>query len=278
MADAMAHRGRHPDDTLTRIDASYLSWPWIFLVNVPVGVGAIALTPLLLGESRAVLPHRHFDLAGCRTSFAFPRPDGRRPCRLGARRRCRIRRCPGCRRPRRRPSRADDWAPRSCLSAAQLSRVPLEGHFFWDLFPAFLLGGAGLGVSFVSATIGSLTGVRPSDSGSHPVSSTRAARLAVPSVSPQSARSPPHHQLIRRLAPRGTGIGRPRSHSRPSDRPLHSHRPSPVRRADRRDPGQASTAFLRGRACTRPATRSAPRDSVTSVRQEKLGSVSNCSS
>jgi hypothetical protein len=51
------------------------------------------------------------------------------------------------------------------LSAALLSRVPVEGRYFRDLFPALLLGGAGLGVSFVSATIGSLTGVRPSDAG-----------------------------------------------------------------------------------------------------------------
>jgi len=50
-------------------------------------------------------------------------------------------------------------------SVALLSRVPVEGHYFWDLFPGLLLGGLGLGVSFVSATIGSLTGVRPSDSG-----------------------------------------------------------------------------------------------------------------
>jgi hypothetical protein len=51
------------------------------------------------------------------------------------------------------------------LSAALLSRVRVDGHYLRDLFPALLLGGAGLGVSFVSATIGSLTGVRPSDSG-----------------------------------------------------------------------------------------------------------------
>src|SRR5438309_3092708 len=43
---------------------SYLSWSWIFFINVPVGVAAIALTPLLLRESRADLPHRHFDFAG----------------------------------------------------------------------------------------------------------------------------------------------------------------------------------------------------------------------
>ena len=43
---------------------SYLGWSWIFFVNVPVAVAAIALTPFLLRESRADLPHRHFDLAG----------------------------------------------------------------------------------------------------------------------------------------------------------------------------------------------------------------------
>src|SRR4051812_44730353 len=43
---------------------SYLSWSWIFFINVPVGVAAIALTPLLLQESRAEVAHRHFDLPG----------------------------------------------------------------------------------------------------------------------------------------------------------------------------------------------------------------------
>src|SRR3954467_10944972 len=43
---------------------SYLSWSWIFFINVPVGIAAIALTPLLLRESRAELEHRHFDFAG----------------------------------------------------------------------------------------------------------------------------------------------------------------------------------------------------------------------
>src|SRR5881628_90352 len=43
---------------------SYLSWPWIFFINVPVGIAAMALAPWLLRESRAELPHRHFDFAG----------------------------------------------------------------------------------------------------------------------------------------------------------------------------------------------------------------------
>src|SRR5881398_2924220 len=46
---------------------SYLSWSWIFFINVPVGVAAIVLTPLLLRESRPEVQHRHFDLAGAAT-------------------------------------------------------------------------------------------------------------------------------------------------------------------------------------------------------------------
>src|SRR5438876_3086115 len=43
---------------------SYLSWSWIFFINVPVGVAAIALAPMLLREIRADLAHRHFDVPG----------------------------------------------------------------------------------------------------------------------------------------------------------------------------------------------------------------------
>ena len=36
-------------------------------MNVPVGIAAIALAPVLLRESRADLAHRHFDLPGAVT-------------------------------------------------------------------------------------------------------------------------------------------------------------------------------------------------------------------
>ena len=45
---------------------SYLSWSWIFFVNVPVGVAAIALTPWLLARepcrpAAPALRHRRRD-------------------------------------------------------------------------------------------------------------------------------------------------------------------------------------------------------------------------
>jgi EmrB/QacA subfamily drug resistance transporter len=43
---------------------SYLSWSWVFFINVPVGAAVIAVTPWLLRESRSELRHRHFDVAG----------------------------------------------------------------------------------------------------------------------------------------------------------------------------------------------------------------------
>jgi MFS family permease len=49
---------------------SYVSWSWIFFVNLPVGVIILAVSPWLLSESRATLAHSHFDLAGGSTITA----------------------------------------------------------------------------------------------------------------------------------------------------------------------------------------------------------------
>src|SRR3954470_16158482 len=46
------------------IVTSFLSWPWIFFLNAPVGVLLLVLTPRLLRESRGQVGTRHFDIAG----------------------------------------------------------------------------------------------------------------------------------------------------------------------------------------------------------------------
>ena len=46
------------------------SWPWIFIVNVPVGVIALLLALRYVPESRADVTHRSFDLAGAVTVTA----------------------------------------------------------------------------------------------------------------------------------------------------------------------------------------------------------------
>jgi len=45
------------------------------------------------------------------------------------------------------------------------ARLPVDGHYFFDLFPAFLLGGIGLALAFVPMSIAALTGVEQSDAG-----------------------------------------------------------------------------------------------------------------
>jgi EmrB/QacA subfamily drug resistance transporter len=54
------------------------------------------------------------------------------------------------------------------LAAAALAlfaRLPVHGHYFWDVFPALLLGGIGMALSFVPMTIAGLTGVERADAG-----------------------------------------------------------------------------------------------------------------
>jgi len=233
---------------------SYLSWSWIFFINVPVGVAAILLAPVLLEESRADLPHRHFDLPGAAaiTSglmllvyattratthgwgssstlllfagaaalvLAFVLIEFRSSSPLLPLRIFRSRTLTAANvamaivgavafsefflltlylqdvlhfsavqsgaafsafalsvvvmsnlaqaivnRLGVRPTLTLGLLT-SAVSVAALTQIPVNGHYFWDLFPWFVLGGAGMGLSFVPVTIASLTGVDRSDAG-----------------------------------------------------------------------------------------------------------------
>ena len=233
---------------------SYLSWSWIFFINVPVGIAAIALAPLLLQESRADVTHRHFDFPGAASItaglmllvyamtratsdgwgsgstlallagaaalvLAFVLIELRSPSPLLPLRIFRSRTLSAANAAMAivgavafseffvltlylqdvlhysavmsgaafagfalsvvvlsnvaqvivgrfgvRPTLTAGLLL-SAISVAWLTQLPVEGHYFWDLFPAFVLGGAGMGLSFVPVTIASLTGVERSDAG-----------------------------------------------------------------------------------------------------------------
>jgi len=233
---------------------SYLGWSWVFLINVPVGIGAAMLAPVVLSESRAQHAFRHFDLKGAASVtaglmllvyaltraasdgwasaatlallggsvvllLAFVGAELRSPAPLLPLRIFRLRTLAAANvtmtllgavtfsefflltlylqevlgysaiesgaafagfaltvvvasnlaqlivgRFGVRPTLSSGLLI-SALSVALLTRLPLDGHYFWDVFPAFVLGGAGLGLSFVPITIASLAGVERSDAG-----------------------------------------------------------------------------------------------------------------
>jgi EmrB/QacA subfamily drug resistance transporter len=53
----------------------------------------------------------------------------------------------------------------STVALVLFARLPVHGHYFTDLFPAFLISGIGLALAFVPMSIGALTGVRQADAG-----------------------------------------------------------------------------------------------------------------
>jgi EmrB/QacA subfamily drug resistance transporter len=53
-------------------------------------------------------------------------------------------------------------AATSLLIDAQL---PVHGQYFWNVFPAFVIGGIGMSLTFVPMSVGALTGVRPGEAG-----------------------------------------------------------------------------------------------------------------
>ena len=53
----------------------------------------------------------------------------------------------------------------SVVALVLFAQLPVPGHYFTDLFPAFIISGLGLALAFVPTAIGALTGVRPADAG-----------------------------------------------------------------------------------------------------------------
>src|SRR5207253_5588201 len=53
----------------------------------------------------------------------------------------------------------------STIALVLFARLPVHGHYFTDLFPAFIISGLGLALAFVPMSIGALTGVREADAG-----------------------------------------------------------------------------------------------------------------
>jgi MFS family permease len=53
----------------------------------------------------------------------------------------------------------------STVALVLFARLPVHGHYFTDLFPAFIISGLGLALAFVPMSIGALTGVRQADAG-----------------------------------------------------------------------------------------------------------------
>jgi EmrB/QacA subfamily drug resistance transporter len=53
----------------------------------------------------------------------------------------------------------------SAVGLVLYAQLPVDGHYFWNLFPAFLLSGVGLALAFVPMSIGALTGVTAADAG-----------------------------------------------------------------------------------------------------------------
>jgi EmrB/QacA subfamily drug resistance transporter len=233
---------------------SYLSWSWIFFINVPVGVAAILLAPVLLDESRADLADRHFDLPGAASItsglmllvyattrattdgwgasstlllfagaaalvLAFVVIEFRSRSPLLPLRIFRSRTLTGANvamaivgavafsqfflltlylQDVLHYSAVQTGAAfsafaiavvvmsnvaqvvvgrigvrttltlgllASAISVAALTRISVDGTYFWDLFPWFVLGGTGMGFSFVPVTIASLSGVERADAG-----------------------------------------------------------------------------------------------------------------
>ncbi len=233
---------------------SYLSWEWVFFINVPVGIAVIAAAPFVLMESRGGHGHRHFDVAGAITVTsgvmllvyamtraaedgwasiatvsllgasvaliaAFVAIERRSPAPLLPMRIFRSRTLSAANAiavvigaiafsefflltlymqqvlgysaiqtgvafaaitftivvfANVAQTLVTRFGVRvvlatglglDALALAMFTQLPVDGHYFWNMFPAFLVSGVGLAFSFVPVTIAGLAGVERADAG-----------------------------------------------------------------------------------------------------------------
>ena len=155
----------------------------------------------------------HYSAVQSGVAFARLRADGRRH----------VERRPG------RSSDASGCGPTLTTGLLALGRVGrvadaaagATGSYFWDLFPAFVLGGAGMGLSFVPVTIAGLTRgasapTRASPPGSINTSRQIGGAIGIAAVSAIAATSTSnyadaHAGVAATSASRSTTASRPRS-------------------------------------------------------------------
>ena len=132
----------------------------------------------------------------------------------------------------------------TAAGGALYARMPADGHYFWNVFPALIVSGVGLAFSFVPVMIAGLTGVRPADAGvasglintSRQVHGSIGFAALTTITATATATTPTAGRCPRSAAPRSRTAFRSRSTCSPT---LHS--------SEQRSPPRSSSRFPCGR-------------------------------
>src|SRR5436190_1389254 len=152
-----------------------LGWQWVLWVNVPIGLAAAAIAPMLLAESRSTGDRRHFDVAGAvsvtaglsllvyalvdanSAGWGSGRTIGLLAISAGVASQLVT-----------KVGFKGVMAVGMLLIAAALvwfSQISVQGSFVSDILGPSLLAAVGLGFSFVTTTIAAVSGVADHEAG-----------------------------------------------------------------------------------------------------------------